>query len=162
VSETLAFLKTAHVLSAAIVFGTGLGIAFFCWFGYRMAMRSGDIGTLRSVLHLTVIADAIFTAPAVLIQAITGIALMYLYGWAWLSAWSVAVWNLFLLTGACWLPVVAIQIRLSRTALQAESTQALPDAFHADFRRWLVLGIPAFSSVLLLYYLMVAKPLAVA
>ena len=38
-----AFWKTAHVLSAAIIFGTGLGIAFFTWFGYRNAIRSGDI-----------------------------------------------------------------------------------------------------------------------
>ena len=35
-----AFWKTAHILSAAIIFGTGFGIAFFTWFRYRGLIRS--------------------------------------------------------------------------------------------------------------------------
>ncbi|MGC2520686.1 MAG: DUF2269 domain-containing protein [Burkholderiales bacterium] len=154
--------KTAHILSAAIVFGTGLGIAFFCWFGYRNARRSGDIGALRSALRLTVIADACFTAPAVVFQAVSGVVLMNYLGWPLASAWSIAAWTLFLLAGACWLPVLYIQARLSRESKQAASIDALPAWFHAWFKRWFALGIPAFASVVVIYYLMVAKPLAVA
>jgi len=62
VSDALAFWKTVHVLSAAILFGTGLGIAFFCWFGFLRALRTGDIAGLRLVLRRTVLADAWFTA----------------------------------------------------------------------------------------------------
>ena len=40
-TDTYLFWKTAHILSATILFGTGIGIAFFCWFGYRAALRSG-------------------------------------------------------------------------------------------------------------------------
>src|SRR5437588_9838653 len=98
---TLAFWKTAHILSAAVVFGTGLGIAFFCWFGYRHAMRDGDIGVLRGTLRLTVVADAWLTAPAVVFQAVSGVVLMTLLGWPLLSPWSIAVWSLFVFTGAC-------------------------------------------------------------
>ncbi|HUF82377.1 MAG TPA: DUF2269 family protein, partial [Burkholderiales bacterium] len=76
------FWKTAHVLSAAILFGTGLGIAFFCWFGFRRALRTRDIAGLRLVLRLTVLADAWFTAPAVLFQAASGLVLMHLLGWS--------------------------------------------------------------------------------
>jgi hypothetical protein len=97
--SAFAFWKTAHILSAAVILGTGFGIAFFTWFGYRGALRSRDIGALRVVLRLTVIADACFTAPAVVFQAASGVVLMNALGWPWVSAWSIAVWALFLLAG---------------------------------------------------------------
>src|SRR5262252_11199484 len=108
--------KTAHILSGAVIFGTGLGIAFFCWFGYRGAMRSRDIGALRSVLRLTVAADAWLTAVAVAFQAASGARMMSALGWRYDSAWSLAVWGLFGLAGAFWVPVVFIQAYLARTA----------------------------------------------
>lgn len=160
-SEALAFWKTAHVLSAAILFGGGLGIAFFCWLGFRRALETADIAGLRMVLRLTVLADAVFTAPAVVFQPISGLVLLRLHGWSHTSPWSIAVWSLFVLTGACWLPVVVMQIWLSREADRVPSVDALPARFHRWFRLWFMLGIPAFTAVMLLYYLMVAKPLAV-
>jgi uncharacterized membrane protein len=153
--------KTAHVLSAAVIFGTGLGIAFFCWFGYRGALRSGDIGALRSLLRLTVIADAWFTAVAVAFQAASGLRLMDQLGWPLLSPWSIAVWSLFALAGACWIPVVWIQVHLSRTANRVPSIEWLPRSFHLWFGLWVALGVPAFAAVIAIYWLMIAKPLAV-
>ena len=158
----LGFWKTAHILSAAILFGTGVGIAFFAWFGSRRALGSGDIAGLRLVLRMTVLADACLTAPAVVFQAASGLMLMMLLGWPLVSPWSIAAWLLFVFTGACWLPVVVMQVRLSREADRAPSTDALPDRFHRQFRIWCLLGWPAFAAVVLLYYLMVAKPLSVA
>lgn len=156
------FWKTAHVVSAAVLFGTGIGIAFYCWFGYRAAMRSGEIAALRATLRLTVIADAIFTAPAVLFQAASGAVLMHLLGFSFASPWSGAVWALFVFTGACWLPVVWIQLRQWREANDVVSVADLSDAFHRRFRVWFALGVPAFAAVLAIYWLMVAKPLAVS
>jgi len=160
-SGALAFWKTAHILSAAVLFGTGLGIAFFTWFGYRQAMRAGDIGAMRATLRLTVVADAWLTAPAVVFQAVSGVVLMMLLGWPLWSAWSVAVWSLFIFTGACWLPVVWIQILQWREARDAASVSALSGAFHKRFRVWFTLGVAAFAAVIMLYWLMVAKPLAI-
>jgi uncharacterized membrane protein len=160
-SGALAFWKTAHILSAAVLFGTGLGIAFHCWFGYRGAMRSADIGALRAALRLTVVADAWLTAPAIAFQAASGVVLMTLLGWPLLSAWSVAVWSLFIFTGACWLPVVWIQRAQWREAQTASSVTALSGAFHQRFRVWFALGVAAFAAVIAIYWLMVAKPLAV-
>jgi uncharacterized membrane protein len=160
-SAGFAMLKTAHILGAAVLFGTGIGIAFFCWFGYRSALRNGEIASLRAVLRLTVIADAALTAPAVLFQALSGVALMRSLGWPYLSAWALATWALFLFVGACWLPVVAIQVRLARKARAAASVAALPESFHRSFRVWFALGVPAFASVVAIIYLMVAKPLSV-
>ena len=160
--SALDFWKTAHILSAAILFGTGLGIAFFCWFGSRRALRIRDIAGLRLVLRLTVLADAWFTAPAVVFQALSGLVLMRLLGWPLVSPWSLAVWALFLLTGVCWLPVVVIQMRLSQEANRTTSVDALSGHFHRMFQNWFLLAWPAFTAVVLLFYLMVAKPLAVA
>jgi uncharacterized membrane protein len=161
-SSAYALLKTVHVVSATILFGTGLGTAFFCWFGYRRAKRARDLAALRAVLRLTVIADWVFTTPAVLVQAASGLALMHVLGWAWFSPWSTWVFGLFVLTGACWLPVVALQVRLAAAAERAESFETLPPAFGTWFRWWFALGVPAFAAVLTLFYLMVAKPLPVA
>jgi len=152
-------LKAAHVLSAAVIFGTGLGIAFFTWFGCRSAMRGGAVEALRSTLRLTVIADACLTAPAVAFQAASGVVLMNAQGWPLSSAWSVAVWSLFVLAGACWLPVLVIQAKLARAAREAASVAALGPGFHRMFRWWLALGAIAFACVIAIYWLMVAKPL---
>lgn len=160
-NDAIAFWKTAHVVSAAVLFGTGLGIAFFCWLGFLRALRTSDIAGLRLVLRLTVLADAWFTAPAVVFQAVSGLVLMQMHGWSLTSPWSAAVWSLYALTGACWLPVIVMQIRLSREADRVPSIEALPVRFHRWFRLWFVLGVPAFTAVVLLFYLMVAKPLAI-
>jgi uncharacterized membrane protein len=161
-SGALAFWKTAHILSAAVLFGTGIGIAFFCWFGYRGALRSGDIGALRATMRLTVVADAWLTAPAVVFQAVSGVVLMTLLGWPLLSAWSVAVWTLFVFIGTCWLPVVWIQVQQWREARDAASVAALSEVFHRRFRIWFALGVAAFAGIIALYWLMVAKPLPVS
>lgn len=155
------FWKMAHILSATILLGAGLAIAFFCWFGYRNAIKSGEIASLRAILRLTVIADAWLTAPAVLFQAVSGVILMKMLGWPLMSAWSVAVWGLFALIGACWLPVVAVQIMLKRQAERAFSISALSARFHHLFRLWFALGIPAFTAIVIIFYLMVIRPLSV-
>lgn len=154
--------KTIHVVSATIVFGTGIGIAFFCWFGSRYALARRDMGVLRMVLRFTVIADMVFTAPAVLVQLLSGAMLLGLLGWSWGSPWTVAALALIALVGACWLPVVWIQIRLSRMAVAAESIEQLSAGFFSLFRIWFGLGIVAFAAMLCIFYLMVTKPLAVS
>lgn len=159
--DTYLIWKTLHVLSAAILMGTGIGIAFFCWFGSRAAIRDNNIGALRAVLRFTVIADSAFTAPAVVLQLLSGAVLLNLNGWSWLSPWSLTVMGLFAFVGACWLPVVWIQVRLNRLAKSAPSVAQLPSTFAAMFRVWFLLGIPAFASVVTIVFLMVARPLPV-
>lgn len=153
--------KTAHVLSAAILFGTGLGIAFFAWFGYRRAMRSRDMGGLHMVLKLTVLGDLVLTTPAVIFQLISGLMLVRLNGWNFSSEWVLAAVGLYVLTGLLWLPVVALQIALSREADRTTAVADLSEGFHRRFTVWFILGVPAFLLVLCLYYLMVSKALPV-
>ena len=154
---TYLFVKWLHLLGASVLFGTGIGIAFFAWFGYRRAMRVDDIGLLRGVLALTVTADTVFTATAAVVQPITGAALWFMAGGSWHSAWLAAVLLLYVFVGACWLPVVALQIRLRDRAMEAVQVRDLGDEFHARFRKWFVLGWPAFAGVLALFALMIFR-----
>jgi uncharacterized membrane protein len=101
---TYLLLKWLHLIGAAVLFGTGLGIAFFTWFAYRSAMRSGQLALLQGVLTLTVIADALFTAvAAALLQPITGLFLWGMAGMSWRSPWLASVLGLYLFVGMCWL-----------------------------------------------------------
>src|SRR5215217_5582590 len=148
-------LRLIHLLGAAVLFGTGLGIAFFMW----MAHRTGNAAAIVQTARVVVIADTLFTATAVIVQPLTGVALAYLIGYSLLESWIVVSIALYILVGACWLPVVWIQIRLRDLAVKAtESGAALSPHYHRLFRIWFILGWPAFAGVIAIFVLMVWKP----
>jgi uncharacterized membrane protein len=149
-------LKLLHVLGAAVLFGTGMGIAFFMW----MAHLTGDAAHIARTARVVVIADALFTATAVIVQPVTGVALAHRIGYSLLDSWIVLSIALYLFVGACWLPVVWIQARLRRLAADAAGQGApLPPSYHRLFRIWFVLGWPAFAGVIAIFALMIWKPL---
>ncbi|GAA3578361.1 DUF2269 family protein [Marinobacter xestospongiae] len=150
-------LKLVHILSAVVVAGTGTGIAFFMF----MANRSGNVAALAVTTRHVVLADWLFTAPAVVTQAVTGVLLMDRLGYAFTSAWFLLVGSLFGFIGLCWLPVIAIQYRLRSLAEQALTTGVPAPGFHRLMRYWTALGIPAFAAIVVLFWLMVFKPLPV-
>jgi uncharacterized membrane protein len=154
---TYLLLKWLHLLGASVLFGTGAGIAFFAWFGYLKSMRESNLGLLRGMLSLTVIADAAFTATAAVAQPITGLLLWRSTGGQWRDPWLIAVLALYVFVGLCWLPVVVLQVRLRDRALAVASIDELGDEFHARFRRWFLLGWPAFIGVMLLFALMLLR-----
>jgi len=154
---TYLVIKWLHLLGAAVLFGTGLGIAFFAWFGSRRALREHDIGLMRGVLSLTVTADAVFTATAAVAQPITGFALWRMTGGAWTGSWLWTVLAVYTFVGCCWLPVVWLQIRLRDAARAAASVRELDASFHRCFAIWFALGWPAFIAVLALFGLMLAR-----
>jgi uncharacterized membrane protein len=148
-------VRIVHVLSAAVLFGTGLGTAFQMW----AADRSADARTIALVAANVVRADLFFTTPAVVVQPLTGAVLIYLTGTNPLVPWLVLAYGLYGLTGACWLPVVWIQIRLRDLARTASvNNAALPVTYHNLMRVWFWLGWPAFSAVIAIFWLMVARP----
>lgn len=146
--------KTIHIISGTILFGTGLGSAFFLF----MANRSDSIETIRVTVRHVVLADWLFTAPTVVIQPITGVILMQQLGLPFDSGWFLWVVALYLLAAACWIPVVWIQYRLQGLANAASSTDRLPDSWRSLFRIWRALGYVAFACILAIFYLMVFKP----
>jgi uncharacterized membrane protein len=150
-------VKWLHLVGAAILFGTGLGIAFFAWFGYRRGMREGEIALVRGVLRLTVIADTVFTAVAAAVQPVTGYLLWRMTGGRWPDPWLAWVLAAYVFVGACWLPVVVLQIQLRNGAVAAASVAQLDARFHRRFRTWFVLGWPAFLGVMALFVLMITR-----
>jgi uncharacterized membrane protein len=148
-------LKFLHVLGAAVLLGTGAGIAFFM----VLAHRTGDAATVAQVARIVVIADFLFTATAVVAQPITGILLAAKIGYSLVEGWIVLSILLYLLTGAFWLPVVWMQLHMRDLALAtARAGEPLPPAYHRLFRLWFASGVPAFASVLAIIWLMIAKP----
>lgn len=148
-------LKLVHILSGAVLFGTGAGIAFFM----LRAHATRDPRTVAAVGRIVVLADFVFTASAVLVQPLSGIMLIRMQGWSLTEPWLLAAYGLYVLIGLCWLPVVAIQMRMTRLAEAAVAGRApLPPAYDRLFRLWFILGWPAFASVLAIYALMIAKP----
>ncbi len=149
------WVKWIHILSSTVLFGTGLGIAFFM----RLAHLRGDIRVIAATARNVVIADTLFTAPAVAIQFTTGLWLADRMGLALNQFWLLWALILFAVVGACWLPVLWLQVRardLAQTA--ADCNVPLPPAYHRAMRWWFWLGWPAFFAVIGIFWLMVMKP----
>lgn len=152
--ELFLAIRLIHILSAAVLLGTGLGIAFFMF----MAERSGDVRHIAVTARHVVLADALFTAVAVIVQPITGLWLALYVGYPLLSGWLLATYVLYAVAAAAWLPVVWIQIRLARLATAADAANArLPSEFDRLYRIWFWLGWPGFLSVLGIYTVMVFR-----
>ncbi|HSV29902.1 MAG TPA: DUF2269 domain-containing protein [Candidatus Omnitrophota bacterium] len=148
-------LKLIHILSAILLFGTGLGTAF-----HGMASNlSKDVRAIAVANRNVVLADWLFTTPTVIIQPVTGIWLAVEQGWPLTTGWIVVSLVLYALAGACWLPVVWLQLRMRRIADKAVATGTdLPPLYHRYFRIWFALGWPAFAAMVAIVGLMVFKP----
>ena len=148
-------VKWLHVVSSALLFGTGIGSAFYM----LVASRQRDPRIAYFIVRWVVVADWVFTATAAIVQPLTGFYLVYLAGYPPTSRWIVGSVILYLIAGACWLPVVWIQIRMRDMARASmEAGTELPARFARLFRVWTALGIPAFLALLAAFYLMIAKP----
>lgn len=149
------WVKWLHIVSSTVLFGTGFGIAFF----FVRAQRTGNVAIIASVGRDVVLADAVFTAAAVVIQPASGMVLALMAGYPLSSPWLLLSIAMYFLVGACWLPVVWLQIWMRDLAVAAAtSSSPLPVEYKKYYRWWVALGWPAFIGVLFIFYLMVAKP----
>ena len=153
---TLYFLvKYLHMLGAIVILGTGTGIAFFM----LMAHRSGDAVFIARTAATVVMADMLFTLTAVLLQPVTGGVLMALSAATFAERWLVASLGLYAVAGLFWIPVIFMQIEMRNLARSAvDRGEGLPARYFALFRRWCLFGIPGFGSVMIILWLMIAKP----
>jgi uncharacterized membrane protein len=148
-------LKYLHVLGAIVILGTGTGIAFFM----LMAHRSGNAAFIARTASVVVIADMLFTASAVALQPITGGLLMLQSATPLSEHWLAVSLGLYVVAGLFWIPVIFMQIEMRDLARLADAQrQPLPPRYFALFRRWFVFGIPGFGSVMIILWLMIAKP----
>jgi uncharacterized membrane protein len=148
-------LKYLHLIGATVILGTGAGIAFFM----LMAHLSRDAVFVARTATIVVLADFVFTATAIAVQPLTGYLLMRETGISWSESWMIASLILYVVAGSFWLPVVWMQIRMRDLAVAASSAgQPLPPAYDRLFRLWFAFGFPGFGSVLMILWLMIAKP----
>jgi uncharacterized membrane protein len=148
-------LKYLHVIGATMILGTGSGIAFFM----LMAHLSRDAAFVARTAGVVVLADIVFTATAVVGQPVTGYLLARETGFSLSDDWLTASLVLYGVAGAFWLPVVWMQLRMRDLAAAAASAgRPMPRAYHRLFRLWFAFGFPGFGSVMLIIWLMIAKP----
>jgi uncharacterized membrane protein len=147
-------LKYLHLLSMVLLFGTGLGSAFYKW----MADRSRNVTHIAIVNKHVVFADWLFTTPTIVIQPITGIWMLYLINIPLTTSWVLISLLLYVIAGLCWLPVVWLQIRMQKLAqLAVEQKTELDNQYWRYARIWFYLGIPAFIAMVAIVFLMVMK-----
>lgn len=147
-------VKWIHVVSSTIVFGTGVGSAWY----FLVAARSRDPHLIAFVAHAVVVADWLFTATTMVLQPLSGAWLVHTAGLSWNSAWLRDSLMLFAIAALCWFRVVWLQLRmrgLARTA--AESRTELAPAFRRYFMEWTVLGFVGLFCFLGIFYLMVLR-----
>jgi len=143
------WIKLVHILSATVLFGTGMGTAFFMLKAYL----SRNDEAMRVTTSTVVMADWVFTTPAVVVQLATGLWLTSKLNIAFDSSWFIAVMSLYVIVGVCWIPVVWIQMRI-RDLLAAGADRK---DYAKLMRVWVALGVPAFAAVIAIFYLMVSK-----
>lgn len=149
-------LKYIHILSMILLFGTGLGTAFYKW----IADRSGNVMHIAVTNRHVVLADWMFTTPTVIIQPVSGIMLASLMGLPLTTPWLAASLVLYAIAGVCWLPVAWLQLRMRDLAKTAADNQTpLPNLYWQYARIWFYLGIPAFIAMTLIVFLMIFKPI---
>jgi uncharacterized membrane protein len=147
-------LKLIHIFSAFIVVGTGIGIAFFMF----MAVRSRNTQAIYITAGHVVLADWLFTTPAVISQIVSGVLLMNSLGYSYSSTWFYWVASLVVFVGLCWIPVLKIQYKLRELAKCSIAQSAIYPEFTSLMRIWVLLGVPAFSAILVIFWIMVFKP----
>ena len=149
-------VKWLHIVSSTLLFGTGIGSAFYMLF----SSLSRDVRAIAVVSRHVVRADWLFTATTVVFQPLSGFYMIHLAGYPFHSTWIMWSVALYVLAGACWLPVVWIQMRLRDLAAEAARTNTdLPPQYWRLFKTWVALGVPAFAAFVVIFWLMVAKPM---
>ena len=148
-------LKFLHVIGACVLLGTGAGIAFFM----LAAHLRGQPAVIAGVARIVVRADFIFTATAVILQPLTGFALIWTTGYSPYEHWIELSLALYVLTGLFWLPVVWMQVRMRDLAeVAVRSGVDLPPLYHRLFWTWFAFGFPAFAAVTGIVWLMIVRP----
>ena len=84
---------------------------------------------------------------------------MNMGGYELTDKWILLGLALYLFAGACWLPVVWMQIRMRDMAKEAlDNDSELSERYWKYDKWWLSLGALAFPAIMIVFYLMVFKP----
>jgi uncharacterized membrane protein len=149
-------IKFLHVLFAAAMFGTWLGIAGFMLLAYR----SGNPSVVALVAQFAVRIELFVVAAAIALQPISGFPLAWAIGLTpinefWIDVASV----LYVAVVAAWLVSLRIEIRLRNMARQAALGRGtLADDYPRLFRIWFALAAFLLAAMIAIILLMVWQP----
>jgi uncharacterized membrane protein len=150
-------IKWLHILSSTVLFGTGIGSAFYL----LAATLSRDLVFLAGVTRWVVRADWLFTATTAVLQPLTGLWLVHSAGYPLAARWLMVSIVLYAVAIACWIPVVVLQLRMRDEAARSVREAApLSARYWRMFGWWVALGTVAFALFLAIFYLMTTKPMA--
>ena len=147
-------VKWIHIISATIVFGTGLGSAWY----WLMAHRQRNIAVRAEITKQVVKADWFFTTPAIVLLLISGAWMVDTAKYPLESGWIAVSLILFVIAAAAWIPVVGLQTAMRNELQRVLRGKKLSAHYSKCQRLWLVLGWIAFPATIVIFYLMVSKP----
>ena len=134
--------------------GAGAGSAFYV----SRAHREGNLHAIRFVLKNVILADWLFTVPPIALIPVTGVWMMRLKGYAFSDLWIWLSLTLFVIAGLCWVPAAFFQYKMKALAESALDKERLPATYWKFERLWRVLGVAAFPAMLVIFTLMIFKP----
>ena len=149
-------IKFIHVLFAAAMFGTWLGIAGFMLLAYR----SGNPSVVALVAQFAVRLELFVVAPALALQPISGFPLAWAIGLTPLNEyWIDVALILYVAVVAAWLVSLRIEIGLRNMARQAALGRGtLADNYPTLFRIWFALATIILAAMIAIILLMVWQP----
>jgi uncharacterized membrane protein len=149
-------IKFIHVLTAAAMFGTWLGISGFMLLAYR----SGNPSVVALVAQFVVRIELFVVAAAMALQPISGFPLAWAIGLTPLNEfWIDVSLVLYAAVVAVWLVSLRIEIRLRNMARQAALGRGtLADDYPRLFRIWFALAAFLVAATVAIILLMVWQP----
>jgi uncharacterized membrane protein len=153
--ETFSLLEILHILGAMILFGSGIGIAFFM----AVSNRTGNVALIAGTARIVVIADIALMATAFVLQPVTGLSLAHIAHLHIWQSWLAISLGLYGLIGLLWLPGFWLRLQMkdmAATALAAGTP--LPPRYRQYLRLWYWCGTPGFIAIIAILYFMVTQP----
>ena len=150
------WLEWLHILSAIVLFGSAIAIAWFKWSGDR----TGDVHAIHTINQQVRAAGWIFTAPTLILQPVTGIILAVQSNRSLAEDWIAGSLVLYAVAAGCWTYGVRMQSRMLAlsAATAVEEGRPLPAQYATVARWWRGLHIAMLASFLAILWIMVFKP----
>ncbi len=147
-------LLALHIFSVIVLLGIGGGSAFYKF----MADRSTQVDVIVHTNRLVVLADWLFTTPAILFQPISGVWLMKITGYTLETHWLFVSIMLYAFATLMWIVAVYLQMKMKRLSIQAQKERKPLDKAYAKLvKYWIWLGIFSASAMGIVFYLMIFK-----
>ena len=149
-------IKFVHVLAAAAMFGTWLGLAAFMW----LAHRSKNTSVVALISQFVVTIEKTVMIPAIVLQPLSGFPLAYAIGLQPFSElWILISLAVFAAIVVCWVLAMRAEIRIRNLAREAAlESEPLPKSYRQKFRTWRLLAVLLLLGMMCVFALMIWQP----